>query len=112
MRSENSDNEELLRKYGIGYLRVKVDDTFSPTFDQLKDVMDFVEPLLDRGRKVLIHCQNGAGRSPLAVVAVLRRRGMKASDALQLIRQRHPNCGFTDNQRCFLDNELAKFLKG
>ena len=111
IRSESSDNEELIKKYGMDYLRVKVDDTFSPSFDQLKDVMDFVEPLLDRGRKVLMHCQNGAGRSPLVAVAVLVRRGMKTSDALQLIKHRHPKCGFTDNQRCFLDNELDKFLK-
>ena len=111
IRSERKDNEELLKKHGMDYLQVKVKDTFSPSYDQLEMAINFVEPLLDRGRKVLIHCQNGAGRSPLVVVAVLVRRGMKTSDALQLIKRRHPKCGFTDNQRCFLDNELDKFLK-
>ena len=111
IRSERTDNEELLKKHGMDYLRVKVDDTFSPSFDQLEMIMNFVEPLLARGLKVLIHCQNGAGRSPLVVVAVLVRQGMKTSDALQLIKDRHPKSGFTDNQQHFLDNELGKFLK-
>ena len=112
VRSERRDNEDLLKKQGMDYLQVKVDDTFSPSFDQLEDVMDFVEPLLDGGRKVLIHCQNGAGRSNLVTVVVLVRQGMEVSDAIQLVKDRNPNCGFTDNQRYFLDNELGKFLKG
>jgi len=111
IRSERKDNEEFLKKHGIDYLQVKVNDTFSPSFEQLEVIMNFSEPLLDRGRKMLIHCQNGCGRSPLVVVVVLVRQGMKASDALQLIKQKHPKCGFTDNQLCFLDNELGKFLK-
>jgi protein-tyrosine phosphatase len=111
IRSESSDNEELIKKYGMDYLRVKVDDTFTPSFSQLKDVMDFVQPLLDRGRKVLIHCQNGAGRSPLAVVVVLVSRGMTTPDALHLMKRKHPKSGLTDNQRRFLDNQLGTFLK-
>lgn len=111
IRSERYDNKKLIKKHGMDYLRVKVHDTFSPSFGQLKDVMDFVEPLLDKGHKLLIHCQNGCGRAPLVAVAVLVRQGIKTSDALQLIERRHPKFGFTDNQQCFLDNELGKFLK-
>jgi protein-tyrosine phosphatase len=73
--------------------------------------MGFVEPLLEKGRKVLIHCQNGAGRSPLIVIAVLMRQGMKAHDALRLVKERHPKCGFTDNQTYFLNHEMLKFMK-
>ncbi len=112
IRSERRDNEELLKKHGMDYLRVKVDDTFSPSLEQFADVMDFVEPILNKGHKVLIHCQNGAGRSPLAVIAVLVSRGMKTSDALRLIKRKHPKTGLTDNQRYFLDNELGQFIKG
>ena len=111
IRSERRDNEELLKNHGMDYLQVEVNDTFSPSFEQLEMIMNFVEPLLDIGHKVLIHCQNGAGRSCLVAVAILARQGMKTSDALQLVKQRHPKCGFTDNQQCFLDNELGKFLK-
>lgn len=112
IRSERSDNEGLIREYGMDYLRVKVDDTFSPSFRQLEDVMGLVGPLLEAGRKILIHCQNGCGRSPLVVVAVLVKRGMKTADALRLVKRRHPKCGFTDNQQSFIDNELGEFFKG
>jgi protein-tyrosine phosphatase len=111
IRSERKDNEELLKKHGMDYLQVKVDDTLSPSFEQLAMIMDFVEPLLDSGRRVLIHCQNGAGRSPLVVVIILVRRGMKIPDALELVKHKHPKSGLTDNQQRFLNDELGDFLE-
>ncbi|MBN1871818.1 MAG: dual specificity protein phosphatase family protein [Candidatus Omnitrophica bacterium] len=110
IRSERADNEELLKKHGMKYMQVKVDDTFSPSFGQLEIIMEFIEPLLERGRKVLIHCQHGAGRSNLVAVAVLARQGMDVSAAVRLIKERHPNCGFSNSQKSFLDSELSKFL--
>jgi protein tyrosine phosphatase (PTP) superfamily phosphohydrolase (DUF442 family) len=112
IRSERKDNEELIKKHSMDYLQVKVRDTFSPSYDQLEMAINFVKPLLDRGRKILIHCQNGAGRSTLIAIAVLARQGMKVADAVQLVKRRHPKCGFTENQQRFLDNELDNFLKG
>ena len=111
VRSERKDNEELLKKTGIEYLQLEVDDTYSPSLDQLETALNFIEPLLDNGRKVLIHCQNGCGRSPLVVIAVLAGRGVKIPEAIQLVKQRHPSCGFTDNQTYFLNNELIKLVK-
>ena len=112
IRSERKDNEELLKKHGMDYLRVKVKDTLSPSYYQLEMAINFVKPLLEKESKILIHCQNGAGRSTLITVAVLAWQGMKTSDAVQLVKQRHPRCGFTENQQRFLDNELDTFLKG
>jgi len=111
IRSERRDNERLLKKQGMDYLRVKVKDTFSPSYNQLKKAINFVQPLLDKGDKILIHCQNGCGRSPLFAVAILALQGIETSEALQLIKKRHPNCGFTENQAYFLHNKLGQFLK-
>ena len=46
---------------------------------------------LDKGRKVLIHCQAGLNRSGLVSAFTLMRRGMPAQDAIDLLRnQRTP----------------------
>jgi len=111
VRSERADNEKLLNKNGIDYLKVDVKDTFTPSFEQLGTIMGFIGPLLRKGSKVLIHCQNGAGRSTLVAVAVLARGGMKIPEAVKLVKHKHPNTGFTENQVLFLNNELADFLK-
>lgn len=40
------------------------------------------------GRKVFVHCMEGAGRGPIVGTAVLVACGYRASDALHLIRLR------------------------
>ena len=111
MRSEYSDNKELIKKYGMQFLHIAVDDRYSPTFEQLERIFDFVNPILDEGKKVLIHCQNGCGRSPLAAVVILAKNGMEIPDAVSLVEDKHPITGFTDEQGKFIYIELDKFLK-
>ena len=111
VRSEDSDNEELIKKSGMQFLHIAVDDRYCPTFEQLKEIFDFIEPILDGGKRVLIHCQNGCGRSPLVAVAVLAKIGMGIPDAVSLVEDKHPITGFTDEQAKFVYIELDKFLK-
>ncbi len=111
VRSECTDNRELIEKKGMEILHVAVDDQCVPTFAQLQEIFDFIQPLLRVGKKVLIHCQNGCGRSPLVAIAVLSKGGMDIPDAVNLVKKRHPKTGFTDNQTRFIDIGLAKYLK-
>ena len=110
VRSEYCDNAELLKKYNIDFLNIKVDDCCCPTAKQLKEVFSFVEPFLQKGKKIFIHCQNGCGRSPLVVIAILAKKGMDVSDALYLIKDKHPRVGLTPQQEKFVCN-LNKFLR-
>lgn len=109
VRSEYCDDAELLKKYNIDFLNIKVDDRYSPTAKQLKEVFNFVEPFLDKGKKVLIHCQNGCGRSPLVAIAILVKKGMNIQEAVNLIEEKHPWVGFTPQQEKFVYN-LKNFL--
>jgi len=109
MRSEYCDNAELLKKYNIDFLNIKVNDRYSPTAKQLKEIFNFIEPFLDKGKKILIHCQNGCGRSPLVVIVILVKRGMNIQEAVNLIEEKHPWVGFTPQQEEFVYN-LSNFL--
>jgi len=111
VRSEYCDNTELIEKSGMQFFRIEIDDRYSPTFEQLKIIFNFVEPLLDKGKKIFIHCQNGCGRAPLLAIAILAKRGMKIPDAAALVKDRHPWTGFSQPQEEFIYVELDKFLK-
>jgi len=112
MRSEYCDNAELLKKYNIDFLNIKVDDRYSPTAKQLKEIFNFIEPFLDKGKKILIHCQNGCGRSPLVAISILVKRGMNIQEAVNLIEEKHPCVGFTPQQEEFVYNlRIAPFGK-
>lgn len=104
VRSEYCDNKEVLKKYNIAFLNIKVDDRYCPTEKQLKEVFNFISPFLDKGKKVLIHCQNGCGRSPLVAIAVLVKRGMDIQKAANLVEEKHPWTGFTPQQEKFVYN--------
>lgn len=111
IRSEYCDNKEFIEKAGIRFLHIAVDDLCSPTFKQLEEIFNFVEPVLEEGKKVLIHCQNSCGRSPLVVAAILAKRGMEIPDAVGLVEDKHPTVGFSDQQARFIYVELDRYLK-
>lgn len=104
VRSEYCDNEYLIEKTGLKFLHVEIDDRYSPTIGQLKEIFDFADPLLDKREKILIHCQNGCGRAPLVAVAILARRGMNVPEAVGLVEDKHPWTGFSPQQEKFLKN--------
>ena len=109
VRSEYSDNKELIEGFELEFLNIKVDDRYSPTLKQLERIFNFIEPLLDKGKRVLIHCQNGCGRSPLVAIATLTKRRMNIADAVGLVEDKHPIVSFTPQQERFIYNELKDF---
>lgn len=111
VRSEYCDNEELIKRYGIKFLHIEIDDGYNPTFEQLEKVFSFTDSLLDGGKKILIHCQNGCGRSPLVAITVLAKRGMNIPEAVSLVEDRHPWVSFSSRQQRFIYMELQKILK-
>ena len=111
LRSEYRDNVKLIEELCIQFLHIGVDDRYSPTFEQLEEIFHFVEPFLDSNKKILIHCQNGCGRAPLVIIAILAKRGMQIADAVSLVEEKNPTTGFTQDQDKFIYTELKGFLK-
>lgn len=102
VRSEYQDDEALIRESGMEFFHVAVDDRYTPTQEQLESILDFVNPLLGQDKKILIHCQNGYGRSPLVAIAILVKRGMSVADAVRLLEDKHPAASFTPQQERFI----------
>ena len=72
------------RDLGVSYddRTPKVEDTKEPVpLGRLKVVSEIIGDNVDSGRKVLLHCTAGRGRSPTCAAAYLISSGMSAADA-------------------------------
>ena len=73
---------------GFEHKKICVEDFTAPTFDQIDEFVGFVESKLAEGKKVLVHCYAGRGRTGTMLAAFLIHRGMSGEAAIREIRAR------------------------
>lgn len=111
LRSEGCDDMGLLEKLGLAFLHIEIDDTYTPTTEQLDEIFAFADYFLNRGKRILVHCRNGCGRSPLIVAAILIHRGTPTQAVLDLLYDRQPLIGLSDRQKIFIHGLEEKLKK-
>lgn len=82
LRGEDRDDDQLLRAAGIELLHLPTPDLEPASVEMLDRGVEFVREQVDRGARVLIHCQHGIGRSALLALCVLVDQGRTPLDAL------------------------------
>jgi protein-tyrosine phosphatase len=87
-RSEHKDDANALANEHIKLLYLPTDDTKPFTIGQMMEGAKWANEAMQRGGRVLIHCEHGVGRSVLMTCAVLVYAGMHARDALQLVQEK------------------------
>ncbi len=87
-RSEYHDDAQALGKEHIELLCLPTADTRPFTIEQMVQGAKLANEVMQKGGRVLIHCEHGVGRSVLLTCAVLVEGGMHAQDALQLVQQK------------------------
>jgi hypothetical protein len=88
LRAEDRDDEAILRDAGIELLHLPTADLDAARLEHLDRGVGFVRDQLARGRKVLIHCHHGIGRSALLALCVLVDQGWRPLDALAHAKDR------------------------
>jgi len=88
-KQANEKEKQYCRNNGINYCYLPVPDFNAATTDQLIRGVAFIERSILQGRKVLVHCGEGLGRSPSFIAAYLVFKGYDAKEAIDLIRNRH-----------------------
>src|SRR3954451_5344141 len=88
LRGEDRDDEARLRAAGIKLLHLPTPDLEPVSIEMLEHGVAFVGQEIGNGRRVLIHCQHGIGRSALLALCVLVDQGWSPLDALAHAKDR------------------------
>ncbi len=88
LRGEARDDPELLAKHAIEFLHLPTIDHAATSPARLHRGIAFVTAHLSSGRRVLVHCAYGIGRSALLGLCVLVEHGYTPLDALALAKER------------------------
>ncbi len=88
LRAEECDDEAVLTRCGLVFLHLPTWDLTAVSQAMLEAGTAFVRGQLEAGRKVLIHCEHGIGRSALLALCVLVDGGMAPLEALELSKSR------------------------
>jgi len=79
------------RRAGIEELRLPIVDFTSPTLEEVRTALAFMEKQMAQGRKVYLHCKAGRGRSATIALCYLMTKGMSAEDAQRRLLQQRPH---------------------
>lgn len=88
LRQEAMDDEALLRSHGVELLHLPTPDMCGVDAQHLAHGVAFASGHLDQGRRVLVHCEFGIGRSATLALCVLVRRGAAPLEALRAMKDR------------------------
>ncbi|HEX6541563.1 MAG TPA: dual specificity protein phosphatase [Ktedonobacterales bacterium] len=87
-RSEHHDDAEALSREGIQLLSLPTPDTYPLTIEQLEEGSRWINEHIAAGKRVLVHCEHGVGRSVLLTAAALVAGGMSADAAISLVQNK------------------------
>jgi protein-tyrosine phosphatase len=88
LRNEAKDDEAVLHRHGMTLLHLPTEDMCGVDAEQLDEGVAFASAALDRGERVLIHCEHGIGRSATLALCVMVFRGDRPLDALEQMKSR------------------------
>jgi protein-tyrosine phosphatase len=88
LRVEACDDPLEIARHGMAFLHLPTEDHCAVAPAVLDDGVAFAASHIDSGRRVLVHCEHGIGRSATLALAVLVARGMAPLDALELAKTR------------------------
>src|SRR5215467_11283618 len=87
-RSEYADDQKAMAREHIELLHLPTADTQPLTIEQMIEGARWAHEHIQRGDRVLIHCEHGVGRSVLLTCATLVYEGMHAQEALELVQEK------------------------
>ena len=108
LRNEDVDDEQLLRRHGITLLHLPTQDMCGVEQAHLDRGVDFASQHLDRGERVLLHCEHGIGRSAVLALCILVHRGQAPLVALELLKNRRERVSPSPEQFACWSGWLAR----
>ncbi len=92
-------NEALISEQGMQLRQIALPDMHAPSLEQIEEAVEFLNQAInERKEKALVHCGAGYGRTGTILACYLVSRGMSASEAIDLVRNKRPGSIETDEQ--------------
>ncbi|WP_375457585.1 dual specificity protein phosphatase family protein [uncultured Enterovirga sp.] len=88
LRSEDRDDSDHLEAHGIRFLHLPTDDHGALRPTDIDAGAAFAARAARDGRRLLVHCEHGIGRSATLALCILVERGMEPLAALRLAKDR------------------------
>lgn len=96
-RVEDNDDISILSKKNIAYYWIPCLDNLAPRFDQFDTFNRIVNK--NKDRKILIHCDNGRGRSASFVISYLiNKYNLTLDKAIEKLKEIRPIVSLTEFQ--------------
>lgn len=85
--AEFSDLHEIEAEHGFDVFHLPTVDEEAPDLEKLDEALAWLDEAVYLGKKVLIHCRHGIGRTGTALNAYLLRRGLSPREADKIVKK-------------------------
>lgn len=105
--AECYDLHEAEREAGFDVLYLPIADEEPPTFPQVTEAIAWINDRQRQGKKVLVHCRYGIGRTGTLVLAYLLHSGIPFDTAEEMM-EHTPSWPSTGRQKRFIDDFITE----